>query len=505
MLSEDARVAIALWALAAVLWAWTGLIGAWTAAGRGHVAGRVLVGIAPTGALWSIGAFELIPLYLAQWAATAAAVLLWRRLQRRKATQNKVTEPALASTRERPTFSLGGLLLVIAVFAMLWRAFANWPEPTLLVGTATGVSVVSMYVAISRQWLMARLTVWVICMTLGWIAFRAYFEIVARKNVLLSAFDNKPVDVLAASPIVIALLTSGILMVLKCLGMLPIFAQSPLRPRLEESKLRSAGFRTFLRTALVILSVVMVVPPIAAYFAILTSAPIPRFPPLAINGYHALLRIGQAITPGPDVGVAQQSIAQLRSHVELNSRRVAEARDTLEKPCRVIVEYKDFTGLDNPMFDEPGHLRNISHAFSAAAILADREGNYSEAASHLLDTFRLGHALQREGTMVHFLVGSAIIQVPEIGLVALHAKLGRDEKEAVAQALRRISETAPGVEGCLAVERAWQDRANGWRGPLDRKLNNWLNGDYNATMIQTSQQKHRTTLQSLIERYETNP
>lgn len=481
MLTGETASLIALWTIAAVFWTWVTLLAVWTALGRGPAWLRLLIGAAPAGALWWIGAKELIPVFLTQWLVVAGSLFIWNPGNRTTAEEGSASQP---SPGTRPTFSLLGFLVFLAAIGFFWRAYINWPEQKLVAVSAAISGVASISLLFGRGWLIVRWMVAFLTLFAAWILLCFYFAEDPTMVTSRSELRNPP-KVFALAP---ALSTLFSFLVLQALTRSRFIAAPPSKYA------QSIGGRIAIATGVLMLLPLAVIA-CGVLLILLFPRPIPE-PSLPDTGaYRTLLRVNQSVSHEQEMARTATSTADAQSHVEQIQALLHEAGEVLSQPSGVVVDYADLPS-------EAHGMRPLMRAYTDHALAAMADGRSAEAGESYLDVLRLAQAVRRDGVVAHHLSGAFIEGVGVSGLTSLHPALSAEEQSHVLASLLELERSYPPTDRLVAFEHAWLDRL-GWRGPLDRRLVEWFGQKSRFTEANTQQltERNRDQLLSLIEQY----
>lgn len=497
MLPDDSPTLIATWTIAAVFWAWVTVLAVWTALGRGSAVIRVATGLTPAGLLWWIGARELIPVFLVQWSTVAVSMALWRR------SKSQVLDDSLDSPRAArilPTFSLRAVLISVAAFGLLWKAFVNWPDATLLAGAATTAGLVSVYAVFSRHWLSVRFLICLLGLFAAWVATCAYIEDWSDAE-WVATHPDPTTAVLGLAPLLSMLLTVSLLKTAEPF-VVPSVLKYPLMHRAPDfsaerwkKKWRLAAFgMVWIPLAIIACSV---------FYILISPAPIPPPSTSDTTQYQEIVRLGKLVSLAKNKFHNEMTIEELRPHIERNRPLLAEVRQRTAKPSSVPFDCPG--GFDMDLAGSQS-LRVLAQAFHADIYMAEQEGRLSDAAESCLDILRYSQTARRDGLRVHHLVGIAIEGIGLAELEKLHSRLNTGERRHVAVELHALESTFPSTDRMGDFEAAWTDRQF-WSSPLDRRLDDWFVGWSRSMEVQIDgfTQRNLTALKALTEKCEANP
>ncbi len=140
--------------------------------------------------------------------------------------------------------------------------------------------------------------------------------------------------------------------------------------------------------------------------------------------------------------------------LERNRAALESARSALNLRCAVPVRYEESFLVDH--HDDVAHLRNLAHAFQAAALLAASRGEHGEAALRGIEMLELANATRRGGLVVDALVSIAIAGMAVETLRRIRADLDDVTRRTVADALRRIAQERESFDAIIARDREWE-------------------------------------------------
>jgi hypothetical protein len=223
---------------------------------------------------------------------------------------------------------------------------------------------------------------------------------------------------------------------------------APASPGTKASRMTA---RRLARLAAVVLSLSILVPPVATFC--LLVAPAPQAPQIALpnpNGYDDLLKAGKTLHPGDPTSPRQA----------LDMARAALARE-----CVVPLEYS-ISDLEDR--ERLFTLRALAGALSAEGRLAEVNGRPADAARDYLDVIRLARAGSRGGLAIDWLVGHALHGIGVEALIRLRKTLTPEHCRELIGTLQTLNAHRESVEDVLDRDQLWERIACDWKDQLMR-------------------------------------
>ena len=115
-------------------------------------------------------------------------------------------------------------------------------------------------------------------------------------------------------------------------------------------------------------------------------------------------------------------------------------------------------------------IRDLGRQLKAEADAKRAAGKYDEAAADALATIRLGAMFQREGLIIHHLVGEAICGMGKFVLVRDRGKLTREQILKSIRLLDSLRQSREPIDAIDARDRLWCDHSQTWRYRLQVAL-----------------------------------
>jgi hypothetical protein len=203
--------------------------------------------------------------------------------------------------------------------------------------------------------------------------------------------------------------------------------------------------------------------------ALIFFAPIGKsaFPPLPQpNGYDVLARAAANIVSS-DRTIKEMTAGELAEFVPTNRAAIDQIRRGLDLPSAVPVEMSE-----DWFSTHTGRLMNLNAAALAMkgeALLLYREGDAGGALNECLDLLRFSRAIQSQGTLIDFLIGTAceVIAVNQITniLAGIFAGLSAADCKRAAKALEQHEAAREPLRRIEGREVEWSRRTF---GPLTR-------------------------------------
>jgi hypothetical protein len=213
--------------------------------------------------------------------------------------------------------------------------------------------------------------------------------------------------------------------------------------------------------ALVLLSLLILAPLGFVYYLLINPVPIPDTTAPSANGYDTLAETGEFLD---GVGVPDAETAtkkQLRAFVTQHGQVLDKARDALDLPCQVPLEYSL-----SDMWRASSSTLPLCRAFLAEGKLAEMEGRTGEAVETYLDLIRLGQATARAGLLGEAHFGWVIEEEGGKALYGLRQRLAPEQCGQLIGDLVSLEARREPVDDLLLRERAWWHNVCGWWGRL---------------------------------------
>ncbi len=434
-----------------------GLVAVWVGLGRPHW----FVRLAALGGLLGLGllvpAYDLVVVFLLQ--SVLVVVPLWllrRRALPVRANDRDAVEGAGRSLRSRWQFSLLDLLLAGVVVAALAALLANMPADAwgvfgyyhgLAAAFLAAVStLVAAWATLGRRFLWLRLILLLLLPIPGlvatWFKFRGVMDMLP-----LVWFLVLPSSLVMACWLAL-LWASGYRGIGKRGAASSAAATTgPARRRTVVTWLARAG--------LVLLSLGILAPLGVVFYLLVNPMPIPETSLPEENGYGALVEAGELFqrVGVPDADSA--TLNQLRAFVTQHRQVLDKARDALNRPCQVPVEYSMPYLTDH--IDDIQAVRSLRWAFLIEGRLAEKEGRAGEAAQAYLTVIRLGHATGRGGQSIDALTGWSLEELGGTALYGSRDRLTPEECGRLVAELASLDAHREPLDDVLLRDRAWDD------------------------------------------------
>lgn len=476
---------ILLYILAVATYSLVGLLAIWAGLGRPHWFLRVAVVGGILLLLLLIPAYEPLLLFSIQSAVVILPLMLLKSFGRRSQSvgPDGGTE-AGATARIRPQFSLLDLLLLPVVVAVIVAVAVSVPSDTYdriaadllylfdvsitpaagwsamgLCGLGFGISTLAAaWVALGRRRLWLRLILLCLVPTsalmAGWLAL-------LRASGWLARGRGESVT---ASP------TGG-----------------ATRPRV----------RRLAKLGAVLLSLLILLPPVATFCVLVASVPDPSENVLPDpNGYDDLMKAAEplqvAAEPDLDTATSQQLQAFLTGYRDV----LDTARTGLDRECVVPLKYST-----SDVFDVGGAqgLRALARAFLAEGKLAEMNARPAEAAESYLDIIRLAQAGSRGGLLIDWLVGEALIGIAVDALTGLRETLTPDQCHELIDTLETLNANRERPEDVLARDQLWERIVFGWKAQLMHSLSMIAGSESDLrALLESIENRHQAELRLLI-------
>ena len=412
-----------------------GLVAIWGALATCHWLLRTTVVGAMIAVALAIPAYDLALVFFIQCVVAVVPLVLVRSCASHAITFSRDAEsdnPPTVPTRLQ--FSLRDLLLGVFVFSCIvaaavtvpTEAWHYWREFTLF-GFSFGVfTLVAAWAVLGRRALWLRLfLVWLLPLSAvmaGWLAL-------LRASECPTGHEAESGSVARASH------RSG---------------------RSQSRSVRVA------RAALVLLSLLVLLPPGTAYYYVAFSPAVVTEPPApSPNGYDDLIRATQRL----NVGVRRPytyNRAEMRAFVRQNEDVLHTARAGLNRQCRLTPEHLKS--------GDPGCradlMYGLVHLFAAEGKLAEMEDRTVDAARSYRDLMRLGHAVATGGLTWHWVVGRSAEAGAAHGLHRLRCTLTPTQCRELIHTLQQLNATREPLEDSEARYWYWGFYPFGWRGRI---------------------------------------
>ncbi|MCX7424248.1 MAG: hypothetical protein NTW96_01205 [Planctomycetia bacterium] len=462
-----------------------GLLAIWAGLGRGHWFVRVAALAAVLGLALLIPAYELVVVFTVQCLVIVPTLLVVRRLRAR-------SEGTPASQ-----FTIRDLLLATAVVAGLsavgasvprdvWTSYrvvgivppflqpSDWPPWAIyplngLIAGCVALAAAALVLCRWRRWQRVALLLFVAVPTVVAAGMAAYQVATTEADWLEALLWGAAfhVDWWTWVPyLTLSLLLPSIPVAVWLLRARVRYRDESVR---TAARPRHQGYQAAVLVLFGLLGVVLLAPPMWAYYVLMTTPPIPNDPLPEPNGYDTLLRVGKRLenvaVPVHDEELPEAERATPKEFRDFSDRYRA-VLDTvhlaLDNPYRVPLKY-DPTDLD---LEALQGVRQTARALVADAGVASMNGDDEAASDRYLDTLRLGDAYARGGLVLHWLVGSA---VQSIGLFGVHERI-----DSMTASLRRdwigrlpaLEAQFESMDACSERDDIWSNHAYGWQGRL---------------------------------------
>jgi hypothetical protein len=144
-------------------------------------------------------------------------------------------------------------------------------------------------------------------------------------------------------------------------------------------------------------------------------------------------------------------------------------------------------------------VRDLARALDAECAAALASGDYDRACTLVLANIRLGLMLKRGGTLVEFLIGTAVQGVASKRLIASRAELSPDQARRVIAAWDQALAEQEDLASIEYRDRAMAERAYGWAARLSNILDRagLPSGTYLGATIENPSRRCTTTARLL--------
>jgi len=437
-----------------------GLLAIWGGLGRT----RRWVRVGAVGCLLSlwplVGAYELLMLFLAQTVVAMGSLMVLRRLRRPIAQPAPDAEAGVGNVRRvgrRFQFTLADLLLAATVAAALLGVGVSlprawWPKPLmyeLVIGVGFGeATLTAAWIALGSRFRMLRLATIglmpVLLVIVVWIALGDEFRMLRLATIGLTSVTLVIVVWIGLAR-TNGRLTSGVAR--RRSDADP--AERPAHPT----------HRRAARLALMMLTLLIVLPPAVAYYLILTPPAIPAVEMPAANGYADLARADVVLSIAGIGRYGSDVRPDLRPFVRVYGRVLESARLALQRECRHPLQYRT---ADVDHFE----LSYLEQGLTLQAELAQLEGRIYDAARCQADIVRLGQAVARGGLLDHRQRGEGIEKTGIGELLELRHQLTPAQARELVRTLHARDAERDPLDVVLTRDNVWHQRVRGWQGRL---------------------------------------
>ncbi len=425
----DREVLILFWLLLAGAGSVVGVVAIWAGLGRTFWFWR----IAALGAVLSLtlvmSAYGLLLIFTVQSVVVVAPLMAFRIFRRRK-------EASDGNDARWSQFTIRDLLLLTVVVAVVSAVLAsmppqNWEGWGYILGLSTLLQPRPASAIIGR-------TLGIVGLIFGLSTLAAAGIGLTRRRLWL-----RLIVLVVYFP---AALMSGWLMLLQASD---YFARGPT----EHPRVRRTA-----RTALVLLTLIVVVPLSVVYWVIAIP---PRVPEVVLpnpNGYDDLAaaagELKNMLVPDADIATA----AQLKAFTTKCQPVLRKARIGLGRDCKVPVTY-GLPSLESVRIQE---TRSLARTFAAEGKLAEMEGRTDDAVEAYLDAIRMGRAWECGGLIIHAVLGWAWERIGMARLAELRHSLTTKQCRELIATLESLNAGREPLEDYTARDRVWVELSFGW-------------------------------------------
>ncbi len=254
--------------------------------------------------------------------------------------------------------------------------------------------------------------------------------------------------------------------------------------------------RRVAKLATVLLSLVILLPPVATFCVLVAPAPDPPETVLPDpNGYHDLLRAGRAVggaaVPATARGVGSQPQAAPMSLQEA----LDLARAAMDRECVVPLEYS-MSDLD---VEKLWAFRALGRAFLAEGKLAEMNGRPADAVEDYLNVIRVGQKVSRGGMIIDWLVGQAVEGIGVEALTELRGTLTPDQCRELIDILQTLDANFEPLEDVWARDELWGRVALDWKAQLAQRFSMIAGTDSDLRpLLQATADRSQAKLRLLI-------
>ena len=157
----------------------------------------------------------------------------------------------------------------------------------------------------------------------------------------------------------------------------------------------------------------------------------------------------------------------MRAALTNDAEALNEAKIALKQESRVIVDYSPASSRH---IEALSRMKRLAQVFVAQGRVAKMDRQPRAGAHAYLDVIRLGHQLERGGTIIDSMVAVAVEALGCSALEKLSLQLNAEECREIAAALEAAETRRESIQAILAQEKAWARRAYGFTGVFTRLL-----------------------------------
>lgn len=461
--------------LAAVSGASFGLAVVWAAVGRCHWLPRFLLIAAVVACLIPVPAFDLAVGAVSQAFVIAISLAVVRRLH---AVPAAVSEAGPPPANRWLRFSLSDLLRAMLLIASVFALAAYMPTTErqiwwyyAIAGCPFGLAtLVGAWAAMSRGRQAMRFVV--LCVVAAGIGVAWWY-----------------------TTLTVGLLVATWICLARRAGLITVSHGIASQRATENRHQRSPPFRAALaKVAIGILSLPMVLLPLAAYYDMLQDAPIPIEPLPEPNGYDEVLRIAASLAAPPPrstggaAGDPEASIERHRS--ELFARLHAALRRPSGVPIQYAVGYTNLAAIQS--------LRQLSRDLYAEAARQQLAAKTSDMQKTYLDIVELGLVAARCGFIADRLVGTAITGLGVEGLGRIRDELPLNERRALIVALQTNDAAWEPLVKLRDREYAVIDKTLGWMSRIPFALSEDFSPEAGFQRLEQSDHTRSANIRLLV-------
>jgi hypothetical protein len=192
--------------------------------------------------------------------------------------------------------------------------------------------------------------------------------------------------------------------------------------------------------------------------------PLPPLAPLPNpNAYDDLVKAGGLVATNTKTYL-KMTVYQLRPVVQQNMDALSQARDVLDSPCCVPVDYTE--GGWRNRNNNTTKLRALSQAFAAEARLAQMDKQVNRAAQVDVDLMRLGADAARGGILDDAFFGQSIETLGANDLTKLMSQLDAKTCREAAATLEQLDGQRASWADVMKQEDVWIRHVFTWRSAV---------------------------------------
>jgi hypothetical protein len=184
------------------------------------------------------------------------------------------------------------------------------------------------------------------------------------------------------------------------------------------------------------------------------------------NGHTYFAEAGSSLrsVTVPDIGTAQPAV--IAQFVSNHRETLSLVRRGLELDCKTALIWKEGAEHFTKEVDALQNAREVARLFQAETFMHAESENFAEAAQSSIDCIRFGHAMSRQGLIVHFLVQSAIEGIGTRELHRFVEQLNASTARAAAGQLLQVDAEREPQRDFTIRDELWTQVVFGWASRL---------------------------------------